>query len=37
MQVWPFLANMKDEPSAFEVLQAADGANFSHYESSLDS
>ena len=37
MQVWPFLANMKDEPSAFEVLQAADGPNFSHYESSLDS
>ncbi|MEN9742055.1 MAG: hypothetical protein RIR66_1011 [Actinomycetota bacterium] len=37
MNVWPFLANMKDEPSAFEVLQAADGANFSHYDSSLDS
>lgn len=37
LNVWPFLATMKDEPSAFEVLQAADGANFSHYESSLDS
>lgn len=37
MNVWPFLADMKDEPSAFELLQAADGANFSHYESSLDS
>lgn len=36
LKVWPFLASMHDQPSAFEVLLSAEGANFSHFESSLD-
>ena len=35
LNVWPFLANMHDQPSAFEVLLSADEANFSHFESSM--
>lgn len=37
MKVWPFLANMQDAPSAFEVLLSAEGPNFSHFETSLES
>lgn len=37
MNVWPFLANMHDAPSAFEVLLSAEGPNFSHFETSLES
>lgn len=37
LQVWPFLAKMHDQPSAFEVLLSAEGANFSHFETSLES
>lgn len=37
LTVWPFLANMHDQPSAFEVLLSAEGSNFSHFETSLDS
>lgn len=37
MKVWPFLANMHDAPSAFELLLSAEGANFSHFETSLES
>lgn len=36
MNVWPFLADMHDAPSAFEVLLAANGDNFSHFETSLE-
>ena len=35
LNVWPLLANMHDQPSAFEVLLSADEANFSHFESSM--
>lgn len=37
LNVWPFLADMHDAPSAFEVLLSANGDNFSHFETSLDS
>lgn len=37
LNVWPFLADMHDAPSAFEVLLSANGENFSHFETSLDS
>jgi quinol monooxygenase YgiN len=37
MLVWPFLADMHDMPSAFEVLLSAECANVSHYQSSLES
>jgi hypothetical protein len=36
ISVWPFLANMHDQPSAFEVLLSADSAAFSEYKSSLE-
>lgn len=37
LKVWPFLAKMHDQPSAFEVLLSADANEISHFESSLDS
>ena len=36
MNVWPFLATMHDQPSAFEVLLSADGTEVHTYESSLE-
>lgn len=37
MSVWPFLANMHDQPSAFEVLLSAEGEILRHFKSSLES
>jgi quinol monooxygenase YgiN len=37
MSVWPFLADMHDEPSAFEVLLSAEGEILRHFKSSLQS
>ncbi len=36
ISVWPFLANMHDQPSAFEVLLSADSQIISEYQSSLE-
>lgn len=36
MNVWPFLANMHDQPSAFEVLLSANSAEVQTFESSLE-
>jgi len=36
ISVWPFLADMHDMPSAFEILLAAQGPNLSHFQTSLE-
>lgn len=36
MTVWPFLADMHDEPSAFEVLLSASELKLEHYKTSLN-
>ena len=36
MNVWPFLATMQDQPSAFEVLMSANDSEVNTYESSLE-
>lgn len=35
MGVWPFLANMHDQSSAFETLIAADGSGITQYDTSV--
>jgi hypothetical protein len=34
--VWPFLANMKDEPTAFEILMDFTPDSVTEYESSVN-
>jgi hypothetical protein len=33
--VWPFLANMRDEPTAFEMLMEFGSESVTEYESSV--
>ena len=35
MGVWPFLANMHDQSSAFETLISADAAGIAHFDTSV--
>jgi aryl-alcohol dehydrogenase-like predicted oxidoreductase len=35
MGVWPFLANMHDQSSAFETLIAADDNGIQHFDTSI--
>jgi hypothetical protein len=34
--VWPFLANMRDEPTAFEMLMEFNADSVTEYESSVN-